>query len=88
MLDIVQWIVEIAALDVRRMSPLALCLSILVYGGLGLLFTVGAAIGLLQGETLGLVVVFLLGAAALARLAYGLFYRWRGAGTDIDDESR
>lgn len=86
MLDIIQWLIEIEALDARRMSPLTLCLCVLLYGGLGLLFTVLASIRLLQGSsggaTLGLLLLFLLGAAVLTRLGYGIFCRWRGAGTN------
>lgn len=91
MLDILDWIVSIATLDARRMSPVTLFFSILVFGSLGLVLTIVPLAKLMQGssgpEKISLLLPVGLGAGMLARLSYGVFCRWHGAGSESTHET-
>jgi hypothetical protein len=88
-LDIVGWIVDIATLDMRRMSPVAIFFSILVFGSIGLVLTIVPLARLIGGpswaEALGMLFALALGLAMLARIAYGLYDRWRGQEMDTSN---
>ncbi len=89
--DLVGWIVSIATLDMRRMSPVAMIFSVLFFGCIGLVLTIAPVVRLLEGpswaETLGLLFALALGVAMLARLCYGIFDLWRGYAADRAKET-
>jgi uncharacterized membrane protein len=85
-LDILEWILAIAALDLRRMSPATLFFCVLVFGGLGLILTIVPLATLFEAHSWaqlpGVLLALALGLAMLARIAYGLYDRWHGRTTD------
>lgn len=90
MLDILEWILDIAALDVRRMSPVALFFCVLVFGGLSLLLIIVPIAKFVEGpssaEAPAMLLALILGGGMLARLVYGLFCRWRGRTYESSNE--
>lgn len=91
MLDILEWIVEIVALDLRRVSAVGLSFYILLYGGLSLVLIIAPGARFVQGPSWGTASVWLLalalGLPMLGRIVWGLYYRWRGPETDAAKET-
>ena len=77
LLDLLGWIADIIGLDLKTMGPVARVFVIVVYGAFGLLFLCAGFVPLFDDEKDGVKIfgglaVSAVGAALLARIAYGL----------------
>ena len=77
-LELLAWIAEIASLDIETMTPAKRGICVAIYGFFGLLFA-GIGLAPLFGDEphsawkiFGGLIVSMIGAGLLARIAYGL----------------
>ena len=76
-LELIGWVADIVGLDLKEMKPATRVIAVLSYGLFGLLFLGAGVLPLFDREVdsvkiLGGLLVSALGAAFLARIAYGL----------------
>ena len=77
-LELLVWIDDIASLNIETMTPAKRAICVVIYGALGLLFTIVGLAPLFDDEPrssleiFGRVIVSLIGIGFLARITYGL----------------
>ena len=76
-IELLDWLAQIAMLDLKRLTPAGRVTIVIFYGLLGVLFLCAGVVSLFDDsrelwKMIGGVVVALLGLGLLARLAYGL----------------